>query len=231
MRQFTYLLLALLLSFCSSKSTNTNTTNKMQNIEVSDTTTIESALEGKIKNDQEELAQMIKGKKSLTIEDYYLALPDKYFFGCKSYKGNRYWGEITKNQRLRYIKHKNLPNGYLRAQLPNEQTPLQVALFTFGDKKVIAIFMDAGSMWQCTTRDFLTLGTNGYWEELNIELPIGHNTKSIENLEAKLKKESPMPLDRKVILPEYGTDLKVVDVSTETELFKIKWEGGSFKLK
>lgn len=224
--------LTLLLSFCTTKSKKYEESQTQNTITQSQTRKSAESDTNVVEKDQKLIAEKISRKKDLTILDYYLALPDHYFFGCKSYKGKRYWGEITEKQRLSYVKHKNILNGFLTVQIPREATLLQVALFTYQDMKIIAVFEDAGSMWQCTIRDFLSLEKNGIWKKLNIELPINYSNDQIKQIEAGLKKKSgERPLDRKVQLPEFGTDLQVIEVSTETPLFKIAWQEGKFRVK
>lgn len=153
-----------------------------------------------------------------TILDYYLALPDAYY-QCEMEP------KITAQYKMKQIVRKNIKNGYLLAK--SEGYPMEVALFVdaAGEERVIAVNITCGEGCMCNRFALLRYLGPGNWKNVTADLmpPDGE-------IEAAIKKKHG---DRNwsLILPEFGTTVRVVDAATSAPLIDLQWVNGVFRIK
>lgn len=154
--------------------------------------------------------------KPKNILDYYLALPDEYF-KCELSPS------ITRAYKEKLIVRKNIRNGYIQAR--SEGYPMEVALFTDDYLKLsmIAVVIRCGEGCMCNRFAVLSLAGNGAWSDNT-----SHVFPTEKQIAAALKKPDTV---YEFLLPEVGTDIKVVDTATKKVLLTIGWSGGMFQIK
>lgn len=153
-----------------------------------------------------------------TILDYYLALPDAYF-QCEME------AKITTQEKMKQIVRKNVKNGYLLAK--SEGYPMEVALFVdaTGKERVIAVNISCGEGCMCNKFALLRYLGPGKWKNVTADLmpPDGE-------IDAAIRKKHG---DRNwsLVLPEFGTTVRVVDAATSAPLIELQWVNGVFRIK
>lgn len=153
-----------------------------------------------------------------TILDYYLALPDGYFH-CELTP------KITREYRMKQIVRKNVKNGYLLSK--SEGYPMEVALFVdpTGKQRVIAVNITCGEGCMCNRFVLLRYLGPGKWQNITGDL-----MPSDGAIDAAIK-EKHGERNWSLILPEFGTTVRVVDAATSAPLIELQWVNGVFRIK
>lgn len=152
--------------------------------------------------------------KKMSVLDYYLALPDDCFY-CEIAPA-----DLSKAFKKKQITKANLPAGYIEAR--SENYTMQVALFTAPGVTVVAVNRPCGAGCMCDMFRLLVPAAGGRWSDFT-GFPSGDEVlarigrKDLEHVE--------------YVLPETGTDIKVIDPDTRTTLLLIGWSGGRFRIK
>ncbi len=152
--------------------------------------------------------------KKMGVMDYYLALPDDCFF-CETAPADR-----SAAFRKKQITKANIPAGYIEAR--SENYALQVALFTAPGVTVVAVNRPCGAGCMCDLVRLLVPSPGGKWSDFT-GFPSG------EEVLSKIGRKDLEYVE--YVLPETGTDIKVVDPDTRKTLLLIGWSGGRFRIK
>lgn len=153
--------------------------------------------------------------KRPTVLDYYLALPDDVFY-CEIEPADR-----SPAFRRSLIRRLSAADGYLLARVENY--PLQVALFTHPGRPwpVVAVNRPCQLGCMCNSFRLLVPRGDGTWRE-------DHPFPSPEAIARAAGLTEP---DYELVLPERGTDIKVVDRDSRRILTIIAWRDGVFVLR
>ncbi len=152
--------------------------------------------------------------KKMNVMDYYLALPDECFY-CEITPP-----DLSTAFKKKQIKKANIPAGYIEAR--SENYTMQVALFTAPGVAVVAVNRPCGAGCMCAMFRLLVPGTGGKWTEYT-------GFPSAEEIRSRIKNKDLEYFE--FVLPETGTDIKVVDPDTGKTLLLIGWGGGTFRIK
>lgn len=157
-------------------------------------------------------AMYSQGKK-MNIMDYYLALPDDCFY-CEI-KPN----DLSTAYKKKQVIKTNINAGYIAAR--SENYIMQVALFVAPGINVVAVNRPCGAGCMCNMFRLLVPQPNGKWSE-NVDFP------SEKEIRARIKNNIEY---YEFVLPEIGTDIKVIDPDTKKTILIIAWVGGKFRIK
>ncbi len=151
--------------------------------------------------------------KKMSVMDYYLALPDDCFY-CEIAPA-----DLSAEYRKKQIIKANLRAGYIEARL--ESYSMQVALFTAPGVTVVAVNRPCGAGCMCDLFRLFVPLPGGKWGDFagfpsGDEVLAGIGRKDLEYVE--------------YVLPEIGTDIKVIDPDTRKTLLLISWSGGKFRI-
>jgi hypothetical protein len=154
-------------------------------------------------------------QKQKSIMDYYVDLPDEIFY-CEMKPEN-----LSKEFKKKQIRKSNLKAGYILAR--SENMPLEVALFTdaYLGITVVAVNRVCGEGCMCNYFRLLRPAGNGTWAEFNA-FPSADEIMKAAGLNGP---------DYDLVLPEIGTDIKVLSRDTKKVLALIGWSGGQFAIK
>ncbi|MBO9698556.1 MAG: hypothetical protein J7604_00020 [Sporocytophaga sp.] len=156
---------------------------------------------------------------TFTIEQYYFMLPAEDYFNCE------FSPKPDATFRKMYIIKSNVKNGYLVASDKNDFS-IEMALFKdkIIGRDIIAVFSRGCNIGgQCPPRyDFWTY-KNKQWFNVTKELV------NLESVSKKVEQESgSIP---GYLLPELGTDIKVVECDSKKDLgYRLKWVNSKFEL-
>lgn len=152
--------------------------------------------------------QLVEAK---TVLDYYFELPDN-LFRCDLNPN------INKKYKSSLLTHQNIPNGYLTAQV--EENQLQVAIFKdkTHQRDIIAVFLECGEICACGHRHFFTPNDQDLKEVTANFLP-----KMEESVQKRCK-----DCEIEYKLPEFGTTIEVIDIHANKPILKFEWEAGKF---
>ncbi|MCU0847152.1 MAG: hypothetical protein MUD12_04625 [Spirochaetes bacterium] len=155
-------------------------------------------------------------EKKMSVLDYYLALPDEYFY-CETKPS------ISKSFKEKQIKKKNLRNGYILSK--SEEYPMEVALFTdsYLMLDIIAVNVKCGEGCMCNRFALLSYSGNGRWSEMTANI-----FPKQEEIEKALKNKGAA---YEYVLPEVGTTIRIVDSASKRQLLEIYFSGGYFLIK
>jgi hypothetical protein len=159
-------------------------------------------------------------QKAMDIFDYYCALPDAYF-QCE------FSAPVPKEARIKQITKKNVKNGFIAAK--SEGFPMQVALFTDSRMmlNIIAVNITCGAGCMCNKFALLSYSTGGTWHEVTADI-FPHNKELIKAIKAKTGTDDVL---FEFVLPEFGTAIRVVEISTKKHLIDINWTDGKLFIK
>jgi len=152
--------------------------------------------------------------KKMSVMDYYLALPDNCFY-CEITPP-----DLSAAFKRKLITKANIPAGYIEAR--SENYPMQVALFTAPGVTVVAVNRPCGAGCMCAMFRLLVPEPGGKWSEYT-------GFPSEDRIRARIAKKDLEQIE--FVLPEIGTDIKVVDPDTGKALLLIGWGGGKFSIK
>ncbi len=152
--------------------------------------------------------------KKMSVMDYYLALPDDCFY-CEITPP-----DLSAAFKRKQITKANIPAGYIEAR--SENYALQVALFTAPGVTVVAVNRPCGAGCMCDLFRLLVPSPGGKWSDFT-GFPSG------EEVLSKIGRKDLEYVE--YVLPETGTDIKVVDPDTRKTLLLIGWSGGRFRIK
>lgn len=152
--------------------------------------------------------------KKMSVMDYYLALPDDCFY-CEITPP-----DLSAAFKRKLITKANIPAGYIEARSENYQ--MQVALFTAPGVTVVAVNRPCGAGCMCAMFRLLVPEPGGKWSEYT-------GFPSEDRIRARIGKKDLEQIE--FVLPEIGTDIKVVDPDTGEALLLIGWGGGKFSIK
>jgi hypothetical protein len=154
-------------------------------------------------------------QKQKSIMDYYLDLPDEAFY-CEIKPEN-----LSTEFKKRQIRKSNLKAGYILARAEN--MPLEAALFTdaYLGITVVAVNRPCGEGCMCNYFRLLRPTGKGAWADFD----------AFPSPDEIMKAAGLTEPDYELVLPEIGTDIKVVSRDTKKLLALIGWSGGQFALK
>jgi hypothetical protein len=152
--------------------------------------------------------------KKMSVMDYYLALPDDCFY-CEITPP-----DLSAAFKRKLITKANIPAGYIEAR--SENYSMQVALFTAPGVTVVAVNRPCGAGCMCAMFRLLVPEPGGKWSEYT-------GFPSEDRIRARIAKKDLEQIE--FVLPEIGTDIKVVDPDTGKPLLLIGWGGGKFSIK
>lgn len=152
--------------------------------------------------------------KKMSVMDYYLALPDNCFY-CEITPP-----DLSAAFKRKLITKANIPAGYIEAR--SENYSMQVALFTAPGVTVVAVNRPCGAGCMCAMFRLLVPEPGGKWSEYT-------GFPSEDRIRARIAKKDLEQIE--FVLPEIGTDIKVVDPDTGKALLLIGWGGGKFSIK
>lgn len=158
------------------------------------------------------------GEAPSSVLDYYLALPDDYFH-CELTP------KITREYRMKQIVRKNIKNGYLLAK--SDGFPMEVAIFVDagGKNRTIAVNITCGEGCMCNRFSLLRHLGPGKWKIVTDDL-----MPSDEAIDAAVRKKHGEKI-WSLVLPEFGTTVKVVESATNKPLLDLEWVNGAFRIK
>lgn len=156
-----------------------------------------------------------------TILDHYLNMPAGSMM-CDNYKD-----KDSKEYRLGCIVRMDVRNGYLLSY-HNDLIWMQVALFTYNEKNIVAAIASCGMGCMCNQKVFYEIQTNGEFKDVTADII----PKEYEDAGW-------------FILPEKGTTIGIYDYDTldrydfktiskdqqKALKHELIWEKGKFKLK
>jgi hypothetical protein len=99
---------------------------------------------------------------------------------------------------------------------------MQVALFTAPGVTVVAVNRPCGAGCMCAMFRLLVPGPGGKWSEYT-------GFPSEDRIRARIARKDLEQIE--FVLPEVGTDIRVVDPDTGKTLLLIGWGGGTFRIK
>jgi len=152
--------------------------------------------------------------KKMSVMDYYLALPDDCFY-CEITPP-----DLSAAFKRKLITKANIPAGYIEAR--SENYSMQVALFTAPGVTVVAVNRPCGAGCMCAMFRLLVPEPGGKWSEYT-------GFPSEDRIRARIAKKDLEQIE--FVLPEIGTDIKVVDPDTGKALLLIGWGGGKSSIK
>jgi len=160
-------------------------------------------------------AEPVTGEKN--IVDYYLQLPDEYFF-CETLI------IPDRKDKLSLIKKKNLKDGYILASTKDGDFPLETALFTddYMGLKLIAVNVRCGSGCMCRKLDFFFVSDGKLMKSANDYLFPKND---------EIEKAAGIKDGYEFSLPGDGKYINVIDGDSGKVLLKIEWSGGTFNIK
>ena len=157
--------------------------------------------------------------KRKNVLDYYLLLPDEYFF-CE------FTPKITKEHKRQQIIRKNIKNGFILSK--SEGFDMEVALFRYkrGGRSIdiIAVNIRCGAGCMCNRFEFLAMRNDGSWKKVTANI-----FPSEQQIVKKLKTKNEVILE--YYLPEFGTTVKVFNSITKKLLIKLYWRDSRFVFK
>jgi len=154
-------------------------------------------------------------QKQKSIMDYYLDLPDEIFY-CEIKPDN-----LSREFKKKQISKSNLRAGYILAR--SENMPLEVALFTdaYLGITVVAVNRPCGEGCMCNYFRLLRPTGKGTWADFD----------AFPSPDEIMKAAGLTEPDYDLVLPEIGTDIRVVSRDAKKVLALIGWSGGQFAVK
>ncbi|MBP7738409.1 MAG: hypothetical protein KA369_20710 [Spirochaetes bacterium] len=154
-------------------------------------------------------------QKQKSVMDYYLDLPDEAFY-CEMKPEN-----LSKEFKKKQIRKSNLRAGYILAR--SENMPLEVALFTdaYLGITVVAVNRVCGEGCMCNYFRLLRPSGKGAWADFD----------AFPSSDEIMKAAGLTEPDYELVLPEIGTDIRVVSRDKKKLLALIGWSGGQFAIK
>lgn len=151
--------------------------------------------------------------RKMSVMDYYLTLPDDCFY-CEIVPD-----DLSAAFKRKQITKSNIPAGYIEAR--SEGYSMQVALFTAPGIRLVAVNRPCGAGCMCNMFRLLVPQPDGGWKDYE-------GFPSEEDINAKIGKKA---RSHEFLLPEVGTDIKIIDPETGKTLLLIGWVGGKFRIK
>ena len=150
----------------------------------------------------------ISSYKDFTIEDYIIDIPDKYFAG------------IVPEDRMEFITVLDIDNYYssLHPRTLDGSVTITVFIEPNGDHLIAADVKGCGPLCEQTVW-FLKKEGEEYVDVTDDYFPDLDYKKIVTDL------EYPNPL---IVLPQYGTTIKVADQLSGEIFYEIVWKGGEF---